>query len=388
MPNTRAWLGLIVLLTAHSAVAFDPNAGATDIAPLSRPQQRQVIPARYYNTAQTLRAIPETRIVAQPHAIVTSPSAPAPVVNVVPPAPMMPSASATPARRYVPAEQPDVNAPVADTVVVAYTPPPAPVMAEPAPVVTPTAPAALHRDSTSLSSDQFSIGIEGFYSNYKEHIVTLDEHGGSGSITASYTHFLDPNWYATLDLRGSYGMVDYSSTSGTIDNIKQWETENRLLAGYTRPVGENRLKLYTGLGARYFSDEAKGTVSSLGASGYDRRIFQLYVPLGVTYEFASGGFDFAPNLELDPVFWGNVSSRLGNIPGYYYVENHQSAGIGARSEFMMGRLSERGEGWQFGPFVRYWYFPDSDRTTDPGNTSWTEPRNTRLQAGAALKFLF
>lgn len=232
------------------------------------------------------------------------------------------------------------------------------------------------------------MGVEGFYSAYRENIAALDETGPFGSVTAGYTHYFGTNWYSALDLRGSYGEVQYSSMSGTIDNIKQWETEDRVLLGRVSPTESgNRLKTYFGLGARYFSDESKGTISSTGAYGYDRRILQFYVPIGVTYEAQSNGFTYAPNLEVDPVFWGNVSSRLANVPGYEDVENHQSSGIGLRGEFMIGQLNDAGAGWQAGPFVRFWYFPDSDTATNSSGT-WVEPENTRLQAGAALKLLF
>jgi hypothetical protein len=58
---------------------------------------------------------------------------------------------------------------------------------------------------------------------------------------------------------------------------------------------------------------------------------------------------------------------------------------------MMGQRYPNGMGWQFGPFLRYWNIPNSEFDTNgafaPG-VGAIEPKNTRLQVGAKLKFLF
>ena len=191
--------------------------------------------------------------------------------------------------------------------------------------------------------------------------------------------------YGAIEFRAARGSTDYESVSGTIDDIGQWDMEARLLMGYAPTYyQQGRTKLYTGLGSRYFSDELKGKVASLGGSGYDRRIFQLYLPIGITYDFAAFGLTFTPNMEYDHLLWGNVSSRLGTLGGAFRnIENKQTEGYGLRGELMMGQVDARGKGWQFGPFVRYWDIPNSD--ADGG---FIEPENTRLQAGAKMKFLF
>lgn len=375
---------------------------------VSRTLAGSVIPKRYYGAVpQTVRhpadiAPPAPRAVATPvpaAPLMQLPAAapapawtppPAPAPAPLTPLPMaatprqtpieQPAAAEIEAPRYVPAEQfAGVAAP--------YNPPAYATSTEPAPQLQqlPSSYVPPHRTSPR---DRFSVGIEGFYSNYEEGSIGMEESGPFGSLTGSYTHYFSPRWYGALDLRGSYGYADYSSSSGEISDITQWETENRLLAGYDFTYAGNSLKVYSGLGTRYFSDEAKGKVSSTGALAYDRRIFQLYLPIGATYEFSAYGIDFAPNLELDPIFWGNVSSRLGSIPGYYDVENRQTSGLGIRAELMMRQLNSAGSGWEFGPFLRYWDVPDSDTTTDPASNVWVEPENSRLQAGAALKYRF
>lgn len=305
-------------------------------------------------------------------------------------------------QRMVPAEQYEMLPPAAATApVYAEAPPPAvayqPAMAaQPAPTAEPTpqtypensAFAAVQRDTSLRPRGRTSFGIEGYYDEYKEDSVSLVDQGIFGSITATHDYYFNDTVFATLDGRGSYGSTDYESISGTIDDITQWEIEGRVLIGRDANLSDaSRFRYYTGLGGRYFVDELEGKVSSLGFAGYDRRIFQLYLPVGITYEFRAYGLQFAPNLEYNHLLYGYVNSRLGVIPGLYDLENTQDEGYGLRGEFLVGDINERGRGWQFGPFFRYWDIADSDIVTNPAG-SWIEPENTRLQAGAKLKFLF
>jgi hypothetical protein len=241
----------------------------------------------------------------------------------------------------------------------------------------------------ATSPDQFSIGIEGYYDHYKEDLSSLVNEGGFSSLTLGYTHYLDDRWFNEVGLRASRGRVDFESNSGAIDDIPQWEFESRWLAGYDFHAGSGLpLKIYLGLSTRYFRDEAKGKVSSLNESGYDRRTFQLFAPIGARYRLQSGTVMFEPTMEFAPLIWGNVSSRLGTFDTFYNIENRQNKGYHLRSEFAIGQLDNAGRGWQLVPFIRYNYSPDSKIAFDPLDDSLIEPENTRLQAGAGLKFLF
>lgn len=351
--------GLLLATSSTAALAFDPNAGAVEVRTpaMYRPLPASIVPQRYYQHAPVAASAPTYR------APDTAPYQPAePIytpINTLAPLPMVSAPSYS-----VPLapELPPAPAPALMQVPNNYTPP----------------------QRTIVTADRFTLGIEGFYDEYQEDSVSLVDEGYFAGVTASYEHFFQPDWYGAVEIRAARGSTDYESVSGTIDNISQWDTETRLLAGYSPTYyQQGRTKFYAGLGARYFSDELKGKTSSLGDIGYDRRIFQLYVPIGITYEFAAYGLTFAPNVEVDKLLWGNVSSRLGTIPGFTNIENEQTEGYGLRGELMMGQMDERGRGWQFGPFVRYWDIPDSK--VDAG---FIEPENTRIQAGANLKYAF
>jgi hypothetical protein len=238
--------------------------------------------------------------------------------------------------------------------------------------------------------ERWTFGIEGFWDQYKEPdtFPDLENWAEYGALTVGYTNYFNPRWYATVEGRVSYGSEDYKSRSGYINDIPQWEFENRYLFGYhfTSAKGVHH-KTYVGLGIRYYRDESKGEVTNQGSLGYDRRILQFYAPIGYTMNFPAFGFTMSPTIEFDPLIWGHVQSRLQNITGYGTADNYQDEGYGLRGEFLIGQEDASGFGWQFGPFVRWWDIEDSDRnliTTPSGPAYGREPANTRLQFGAKL----
>ena len=347
MKHTYALAGLACLFSTTSALAWDPMEGADDI---SRPvKTMKVMPA--YN--------PPLR---------------APVL-------------VAPAPAFVPAPP----APVAAPAPIAYAPAPAPVMAA-APVAAPMAVSSYSDTPVQplfSRQNRFAVGVEGFYDHYEVESVDLTSRAQYGSLTAEFTHYYDPHWFNSIEARGSYGSEDYKSVSGTLKDVSQYEFEGRALAGYDVDYGNGRhFKPYIGLGARHYRDNGKDEVTSLGLAGFDRRITQFYLPIGFAFEFPAYGLQFAPRVEFDPLLYGNVSSRRGNVAGFENVENDQREGYGWRAEFMMGQVNERGAGWQFGPFLRMWHMRDSENETDSTGTNWVEPRNNRWQAGAAFKLLF
>lgn len=367
-----------------TAFAFNPDEGA-EPAPVYnaryQPLPSSVVPPRYYDPTTTPLPI-------------TAAARPAPAPQVIAPPPITPApaiVAAPVATRQIPAEQPAAM--------------PAPVSAYPvaAPAVYGYAPAAplppaYQPSQTSYNStfrtNRFSLGAQGFWDRYREDIASLQSDSGYGAITGGWEHYFTPQWFTRTELRGSLGDEHYKSTSGTSNGTTQWEFEGRLLAGFDLAYDrDTHVKPYIGLDMRYYRDEGKDTFTNLGFEGYDRRIFQTMLPVGVTYEFPAYGLHFAPTIEGGPLLYGNVSTRLENIPGYYQITNHQHSGYELRGDFLTSALHDDGRGWQFGPFVRYWHFDDSDVAHTPpagpdNATDWIEPKNSRLQLGAELNYLF
>ncbi len=401
MRGFYGFLGLTcALLSTASAQAWNPNEGAqTYVTQPVRKLPSSVVPSRYYSDnripatvpAATVNVIPPSpSSVAPPAPTLTyAPAPPSPAYVPAPPAQMV---EVQPALRQVPVEQPSQDmTQSAATPYVATTPayhPMAPkVYAAPAYSNEPSSVYATPSQSyanKASTRNHYSVGIEAFYDHYEEPDTFPDLHTEAyyGALTGSMTHYFDEAWFGTFEGRASYGSSDYASNSGSVDDISDYEFDIRFLAGYDVASGDSHFKPYFGIGSRvyldYFKDEdIPGT--------YDRRIYQFYAPLGMTYEFTSGGLTYAPTIEIDPLLYGYVQSRLQAIPGFSQASNNQSSGIGWRAEFMISQIQPDGSGWQFGPFFRYWDIDDSDPDYSAGAF---EPYNTRLQLGTKLKFLF
>lgn len=234
---------------------------------------------------------------------------------------------------------------------------------------------------------QWGIGVEGFYDNYKEPDPTIrvDTDTKYGSVTVGYAWGYDT--VAAIDVRGSMGEADYSSVSGTSENSPQYEAEVRGRLGFRESFAGGTAMPYVGLGARAYYDHSQNTVTSLGYVGYDRKINQVYIPVGVDMTFPAGAWQIKPNLEYDQLVYGSVESDLGSIPGYSDITNQQHKGYGLRASLMFAHKLG-GSTWEAGPFIRYWDIPTSDTTRDDFGTYWIEPDNKRMQAGLAMKVLF
>lgn len=253
---------------------------------------------------------------------------------------------------------------------------------------------ALLCPAAASAQNQYSFGVEGYSDKYKEETIQRQDKALFGGVTAAYVHSAN-GYFTSVEGRVAYGSNDYKSNVGKISDIAQYEGELRVLTGISIPIktigGVKALVPYLGLGTRYFSDSAKGKVSNAGFIGYDRSIMQLYVPVGMKWEFTSGALTFSPMVEFDALLYGRVNSYLSDRNSTEKdITNQQRKGFGGRGEFMVGQKLED-YSWQIGPYVRYWDIKKSDSKLNPGGATpgpVVEPANTRLQTGAALRVMF
>lgn len=225
------------------------------------------------------------------------------------------------------------------------------------------------------------IGFETSHIAYEEPGV-MKETGFMYGITGALA-YRSYNYMLSVEARVSIGQVDYTSgSSGTLDNIDDNIWEIRGLAGYDFEMSETfAVTPYAGIGYRQLEDSMGGMSSTTGARGYDRKISYLYSPIGIDVTTAfENGWNVKLRLEYDKFWDGNVESHMGSIPGYYDIENDQDKGYGCRGSVM---FKKRGETIDFiiEPFFRYWSMKDSKLTTDPGGTTWVEPRNNSKEFG-------
>lgn len=225
------------------------------------------------------------------------------------------------------------------------------------------------------------IGFEASHIAYKEPGV-MKESGFMYGITGALA-YRSYNYMLSVEARASIGQVDYTSgSSGTLDDIDDSMWEIRGLAGYDFEMSETfAITPYAGIGYRSLNDDMGGRRTTTGAAGYDREISYLYSPIGVDVTAAfENGWNIKLRLEYDKFLDGDVESHLGSIPGYYNIENDQDRGYGCRGSMM---FKKRGETMDFiiEPFFRYWSIKDSKLTTDPGGTTWIEPKNNSKEFG-------
>jgi hypothetical protein len=214
-------------------------------------------------------------------------------------------------------------------------------------------------------------------------------------VNAGLTNRDAGHFFWSLDGRVARGLSSYNSASGVMSGIPDYEGEIRLTAGQDYELKDDGgwMSPYAGLGVRIFRDLGKGHFTNLGAFAYDRRIEQLYVPVGATWRtLLFDHVSMATTLEADGLLIGRVNSRLENDGGPNVV-NTQSpiSGYGLRGDLMFG-LPQQASSVEVGPFFRYWNINDSEPNiqTCLGNLCQAaeEPYNTRMQIGITARVSF
>ena len=243
--------------------------------------------------------------------------------------------------------------------------------------------------------NQWEVGPEVYYFQYKEPNFNIKTDGVMYGAAASFTH-REPN-HLRLKAVGNAalgGIYYHSTASGSISGIDDYTLEPRILAGYDiYPSKDLLLTPFFGVGYRYLNDDSSSMISSTGARGYERESNYFYSPVGVEF---SGKLRDKWRLGLIAeydIFWkGEQKSHLENaLSGLNTVSNDQSGGYGFR-----GSLQLQKKGAQFDivvePFIRWWSIKDSQAS----NLTYTgvivgyayEPKYETLEAGARVAILF
>ena len=242
-------------------------------------------------------------------------------------------------------------------------------------------------DSLSRYGERFKIGIQTYKDTYDEPSLNVETSTDFYGITATYINRNSAHNFWTLEGRLARGEADYDSPSGILNGIPEYEGDIRLTYGKDYPLDDGWISLYIGLGTRIYRMHGKGLVTDLGAWFYDRRIEQLYLPLGVTWRSLFGTCTVSSNLEFDPLLAGRVNSRLTNGGGPNVVNDQKLfSGYGVRGEIMIG-IPMEAQTIEFGPFFRYWDIGDSEIEVIPPFAYW-EPSNTRSQYGMEARVSF
>ncbi len=248
--------------------------------------------------------------------------------------------------------------------------------------------------SEPLPKRSYEIGPEIYRFVYEEKSVLVKDQGMMYGLKGSMTHHHN-RYMFRLEGRGALGDVDYSSGgTGSIDNIKDYVFEGRLLAGYDYIDEDTKLyTVYTGLGYRYLNDAGGGTVSTTGAHGYDREANYFYWPLGIEANaIMNENWNVGAYAEYDYLLSGTQESHLSTaFPAYNDVFNDQNTGWGFRGGIKFQKYTEKMD-FTIEPFVRLWRIENSEvsTVTVAGLVagSGIEPQNKTTEWGANLSLAF
>jgi len=208
--------------------------------------------------------------------------------------------------------------------------------------------------------------------------------GDRAGILGAYTFAGAGGLFSRIDVRGSYGQLEYRGT-GTKSGVPDWLIETRAVVGVDVFPGNGvSLSPYVGLGYRYLYNDLRG-YGSTGATGYRRYSRYLYAPAGLTLRIDIGeGWVLAPTIEADVFLRGRQASKLGDAGlGYMDVTNRQSKGRGHRVYLMLER-----DRWAVGAWTHYWRIMDSDVQPIAPGLVGLEPENTTRESGLELRYRF
>jgi hypothetical protein len=208
--------------------------------------------------------------------------------------------------------------------------------------------------------------------------------GDRAGILGAYTFTGAGGLFSRIDVRGSYGQLEYRGT-GTKSGVPDWLIETRAVVGVDVFPGSGvSLSPYVGLGNRHLYNDLRG-YGSTGAVGYRRYSNYLYAPLGLTVRIrVGGGWILAPTLEGDLFIRGRQVSKLSDAGlGFLDVTNSQDKGYGYRYSFMVEK-----DRWAFGGWTHYWHIRDSDSRPIGGGRVGREPENYTWESGLEIRYRF
>ena len=240
--------------------------------------------------------------------------------------------------------------------------------------------------ATAQTREGWELGPEGYYYAYREPNF-IHQIGGFAGINTSYTYKIGP---AFLTGNGIFdlGYLNYKSNgTGNLNGKVNAVGDFRVLAGVDLMQNEwFGVSPFTGLGYRMLYEWGGGRTTTTGAVGYDRFSQYFYIPVGLGFSFALGGWVIRPSAEYDFLVRGQQTSYLSQVGAIGDTKNQQNHGYGLRATL----LFEQGA-VAFGPFVRYWDIGESKPAFfSQGGVEFEgiEPHNKTLEAGATLRFRF
>jgi hypothetical protein len=244
--------------------------------------------------------------------------------------------------------------------------------------------------AVDLPRHSVKLGTEVSHIKYEEAGL-MKETGTMFGIAGSYVYH--NKIMLKAEARGAAGKVDYDGqlsdgTPYTIDGIRDFMFEPRILIGFDMPYRHVVLTPYAGIGYRALWDKM-----GKDAIGYDRQSNYLYAPLGIEALIElNRDWSLGTTAEADMFIRGLQHSYLSQCDvGYGDITNKQTQGYGLRGAIRLIKKSRRVD-IEIEPFVRYWHIEDSEAVP----VTWKgtiigygyEPENNSTEIGAKIAIKF
>lgn len=246
-----------------------------------------------------------------------------------------------------------------------------------------------------MTRSGYEIGLQVSSYKYEEEVngqFFMSTEGRKLGFTFAATTKLKDDWFATLDMRHSRGDVEYKNNSFTRSDVPDHLWDIRGLMGADIELGSQVISPYFGLGYRNLFNDLR----VLGSGGYRRESEYVYLPLGITHRFGTGGMSrISTSFEYDYFksggffLKGSQKTYLSDIdPNFNNPVNTQNQGYGLR----LGLAYEEKD-WSAGIFYNKWNIEDSDWVDItyyglPSGYVAREPKNTTTETGVQVKYHF
>lgn len=203
----------------------------------------------------------------------------------------------------------------------------------------------------------------------------MREFGKLYGVSAAYERsYAERRRFARFELDVLGGTITYDGRFQNGTPVKSGATDRYWLLkgaiGWNNDAETFRYAPYIGFALRSLNDRIQGV------GGYEREIFQVYVPLGIELRRdLGGGWTGAALGGVDMLLSGSVKSHLSDVaPGAPDVTNRQSSGFGYHfaltATYPMDAFT-----LLIQPYFQHWRVDDSDIVPISATQGVMEPMN-------------
>ena len=250
--------------------------------------------------------------------------------------------------------------------------------------------------ATAQTRGGFEVGLRVADYNYRERLngtTIVRDDGLLYGLAVGYTQTLGGGFFLRGRAEGMTGSIDYEDDDGErIEGVQQTTGFAEFHAGRDFRLGDATVAPFVGIGHRSLEDESGGETTQSGLEGYDREVQYIYVPVGMSAAFPTGGRSrLTLSGQVNWIVSGDVESKFSELdPEFPDIRADLRGGHGIRLSAMI-EVPVGSNAIKFGPFLEHWRVNASEPvllSDDQENIELFEPANRTTVTGLALSFAF